>query len=72
MGKFTRTLAWKKTSITLYEYYEDKFTVVDVMNTEGIRLHRDPTDGLARHVFIVEDLPQGTIHALGEAFGVTP
>ncbi|KAA8649325.1 uncharacterized protein ATNIH1004_005226 [Aspergillus tanneri] len=72
-GNVRKTPRVEKTSITLYEYYDDSTASrVEIENAELISLYRDTPEGLNGRVFIVEDLSEGTIHALGEAFGLTP
>ncbi|KAJ1711306.1 hypothetical protein NYO67_6554 [Aspergillus flavus] len=63
----------ERTSITLYEYYSDNTaSSVEIEDPEFISNYSDAPQGLSGRVFIVEDLSERTIHALGEAFGVTP
>ncbi|OGM49812.1 hypothetical protein ABOM_001491 [Aspergillus bombycis] len=63
----------ERTSIMLYEYYDDNTaSSVEIDNPELVSSYRDTPEGLSGRVFIVEDLSERTIHALGETFGVTP
>ncbi|RHZ46559.1 uncharacterized protein CDV56_100591 [Aspergillus thermomutatus] len=72
-GNVRKTPRVENTSITLYEYYDDNtVSRVEIEHAESISPFRDTREGLKGRVFIVEDLSESTIHALGEAFGITP
>ncbi|KAB8263102.1 hypothetical protein BDV32DRAFT_136167 [Aspergillus pseudonomiae] len=72
-GNIRKTPRVERTSIMLYEYYDDHTaSSVEIDNPESVASYRDAPEGLSRRVFIVEDLSERTIHALGETFGVTP
>ncbi|PKX95433.1 uncharacterized protein P174DRAFT_449850 [Aspergillus novofumigatus IBT 16806] len=72
-GNIRKIPRLERTSITLYEYYDDNTatraeieTALEISRFHGMR------DGLKGRVFLVEDLSRKTIDALGETFGITP
>ncbi|GIJ89563.1 hypothetical protein Asppvi_008505 [Aspergillus pseudoviridinutans] len=68
--KFPRV---ERTSITLYEYYDDSTaTRVEIESPLMIPRFHGMREGLKGRVFLVEDLSKETIDALGETFGITP
>ncbi|GFF22891.1 hypothetical protein IFM46972_00490 [Aspergillus udagawae] len=68
--KFPRV---ERTSITLYEYYDDNRAFrIELESALAISGFRDMREGLKGRVFLVEDLSRETIDALGETFGITP
>ncbi|KAE8330259.1 hypothetical protein BDV39DRAFT_213042 [Aspergillus sergii] len=72
-GNIRKVPRVERTSITLYEYYSDNTaSSVEIEDPKFISHYSDAPEGLSGRVFIVEDLSERTIHALGEAFGVTP
>lgn len=72
-GNIRKTPRVEKPCITLYDYCNDNTTWSrEIGNADLISLSRDTPEGLNRRVLLVEDLSEGTIHSLGEAFGLTP
>ncbi|RLL97495.1 hypothetical protein CFD26_104736 [Aspergillus turcosus] len=72
-GNIRKTPRVETTSIMLYEYYDDNtVSIVDIENPTMISRFCGSRAGLTGRLFIVEDLSEGTINALGEAFGITP
>ncbi|GAQ03217.1 hypothetical protein ALT_0538 [Aspergillus lentulus] len=72
-GNIRKTPRLERTSITLYEYYDDDTaTRAEIEIASEISRFHGMRDGLKGRVFLVEDLSRETIHALGETFGITP
>ncbi|KAF4230464.1 hypothetical protein CNMCM8980_002687 [Aspergillus fumigatiaffinis] len=72
-GNIRKIPRLERTSITLYEYYDDDTaTRAEIETASEISRFHGMRDGLKGRVFLVEDLSRETIHALGETFGITP
>ncbi|KAF7182464.1 hypothetical protein CNMCM7691_002034 [Aspergillus felis] len=72
-GNIRKVPRVERTSITLYEYYDDSTaTRVEIESPQMIPRFHGMREGLKGRVFLVEDLSKETIDALGETFGITP
>lgn len=72
-GNIRKTPRVERTSVTLYEYYENNTASrVEIQNATMISRFSGTVEGLKGRVFIVEDLSKETINALGQWFGITP
>lgn len=72
-GNIRKNPRLQRTSITLYEYYDDSTaTRVEIDTAQEIPRFCGMREGLKGRVFLVEDLSTKTINTLGETFGITP
>lgn len=72
-GKTRKSSRLTKTDITLYRFYSNNnIEPMKIHDSLSIFHYGDIPEGVKSLLFIVEDLSERTIHALGETFGVTP
>jgi hypothetical protein len=72
-GNIRKSSRVERTSITLYEYYDDNTASrVEIDSAAMIRHFSGAVEGLKGRVFIVEDLSNETINALGQWLRITP